>query len=654
MSRLVAARLAVVGGLVALAAGVPAAPALAAPEVRIVGIDSTPGELSVVVAAVGLPSDRELDIASTSVTVDGQVLESTATGVSENDDAAAVERTIVLAVDVSGSMAGEPIEAARIAVANLADTAPADVRVGLVTFADTAELVVPPTTDRQPLRAAAAALDVAGETAFYDGLLVALDATGSDDDVLRSVVVLSDGGDTASTATLDDVRTRLVDDIVVNAVPFATDEAQTTILEELATLAAGRTVAADDAASLVTAFQEATTDVFRQIVVTAALPEELAGQSVTLRVSVDAGGATLTDSAFTTLPRFAVEEEIVPTAPQPVPADTSALQPRQQLLLGLAGLFVALVAVLAVALGYTRPDRRQARVERQLAVYSLTPRGPRRDKETTKFGDSHVARTAVEFAGRVAQRRGFEGTLRQKLDSAGIPLKPGEWVLLHTGAAFGTALVLFALSGGKPLLALIGFAAGLLLPMAYLSIKKSARTGQFQQSLPQTLTVISGSLSAGYSLPQALDTAAREGDGPMATELNKALVQARLGMPIEDALDQVAERMGSADFAWVVIAIRIQREVGGNLAEVLSTVADTMRERERLRRQVKALSAEGRFSAYILFGLPLAMALYMLLVRYEYISQLWSDTFGIALISVAVVMQILGGVWMRKLVKMEV
>ena len=135
-------------------------------------------------------------------------------------------------------------------------------------------------------------------------------------------------------------------------------------------------------------------------------------------------------------------------------------------------------------------------------------------------------------------------------------------------------------------------------PYAYLVDQGGqAQVSSSPAQLPDTLQLLAGSLAAGYSLPQAVDTVVRESDGPMAVELNRALVEARLGVPIEDALETVARRMNSVDFAWVVMAIRIQREVGGNLAEVLTNVAATMRERERLRRQVEVLSAEGRLSA---------------------------------------------------------
>ena len=141
---------------------------------------------------------------------------------------------------------------------------------------------------------------------------------------------------------------------------------------------------------------------------------------------------------------------------------------------------------------------------------------------------------------------------------------------------------------------------------------------------------MSGSLSAGLSLAQSVDTVVREGQEPIAGEFKRVLVETRLGVSLESALDGVAERMVSKDFEWVVMAIRIQREVGGNLAELLNTVAATLRERDYLRRQVQTLSAEGKLSAYILGGLPPAMVIYMLMVRRDYVMPLFTDPMGLA------------------------
>ncbi len=165
-------------------------------------------------------------------------------------------------------------------------------------------------------------------------------------------------------------------------------------------------------------------------------------------------------------------------------------------------------------------------------------------------------------------------------------------------------LVALLLSGGNVLYMLGGLFLGGVGAWVFLSFKHRRRLKAFKNQLANTLQLMSGALSAGLSLAQSVDTVVKEGTDPMASEFRRALIETRLGVEIEDALAAIAERMGSVDFEWVVMAIRIQRQVGGNLAELLNKVAETIREREYLERQVLALSAEGRLSVWILGGLP--------------------------------------------------
>src|SRR6185312_1707485 len=206
----------------------------------------------------------------------------------------------------------------------------------------------------------------------------------------------------------------------------------------------------------------------------------------------------------------------------------------------------------------------------------------------------------------------------------------------------GLGLLFLLLSGASPVAAILGVAIGIGGPIAYLVLKESRRSSAFLEQLPDTLQLISGSLSVGHSLVQAMDAVVREELSPVSVEFNRALVETRLGVPAEDALEGIATRMGSQDFAWVVMAIRIQREVGGNLAEVLTTVAATIRERERLRRQVRGLSAEGRLSAWILGALPPVFGTYLVLVRPNYIKPLFTDPLGIVMLLVLVITMTVG------------
>jgi tight adherence protein B len=291
------------------------------------------------------------------------------------------------------------------------------------------------------------------------------------------------------------------------------------------------------------------------------------------------------------------------------------------------------------AFGIFRPSQ-ELNLDDRLAAYGSGGRAP-----TPKPEPVNMKESAVGLTQKVIGSGGFATKLDLKLDAAGLSLKPAEWVLLHAGLAFGAALVGFLLTSGGGPLTLLFLVLGVLLPWLYLGNKASRRIKAFNAQLSEALQLMSGGLKAGLSLAQAVDTIVREGTEPMAGEFRRALVEARLGVDIEDALDGVAERMSSDDFRWVVMAIRIQRQVGGNLAELMLTVAATLREREYLRRQVRTLSAEGRLSAWVLGGLPPAFMLYLVLTQGDYVAPMFHTALGWAMLVLAAVLLAFGSCW---------
>ena len=246
----------------------------------------------------------------------------------------------------------------------------------------------------------------------------------------------------------------------------------------------------------------------------------------------------------------------------------------------------------------------------------------------------------------------LEARLARRLTGAGLGLRPAEFVLLHAGLA--TVVTVVGLVVGGPVLAVCSMLVGAFAPLTYLRIRHARRLAAFASQLPETLTMVADSLSAGLTIGQAIDTVVRDGQEPITGELRRALAEQRLGVDLDDALDGIAARMGSTDFGWVVMAIRIQREVGGNLAEVLLTVAETLREREYVRRQVRTLSAEGRLSAYILGGLPVVMFGYLQLANPDFVRPLYTQLVGMLMLATAVIL-LVGGSWlMSRIVKVEV
>jgi tight adherence protein B len=259
----------------------------------------------------------------------------------------------------------------------------------------------------------------------------------------------------------------------------------------------------------------------------------------------------------------------------------------------------------------------------------------------------------VQAGGRVAEAGGFSSTLEQRLEQADFPLKGGEFVVVTMLAAFGGGLLAMLVSQPLPVMVVVAAATGAV-PFVLLKLALRRREAKLRGQLPDVLTVMASSLRAGHSFLQALDTVAKEIDEPAATEFNRVVAEIRLGRPAEDALESMGDRIGSEDFKWAVLAINIQREVGGNLAEILDTVADTIRERDKIRRDVETLTTEGRLSAYVLIAMPFVIAVYMALVNPEYIGLLFTTGIGIAMSVVAACLMVAGIFWMRKIIDIDV
>jgi tight adherence protein B len=310
----------------------------------------------------------------------------------------------------------------------------------------------------------------------------------------------------------------------------------------------------------------------------------------------------------------------------------------------LVTVFVCLLGVAFLVLGGVGPS------ERQKLVTRVERYGPHHNDERE---ENQMAQAAVGWVTQWLGSGDREQRLAKQLDLAGIKIKPAEFVVLACCGTVALAALLTVLSG-NPLGALAGLLVGALGFRLGINFKIGRRRSAFGKQLPDVLQLIAGSLSSGFSLPQALAAFASEDTQPAAAEFQRALAQTRYGVNLENALDQLADRMESTDLRWAVMAVRIQRTVGGNLAEVLSTTVTTMRERATLRGQVRALSAEGRLSGIVLILMPIAIGGWLFLTRRSYLEVLWTTTFGIIMLIGAVVMLVVGTFWMRKIINIDV
>lgn len=268
--------------------------------------------------------------------------------------------------------------------------------------------------------------------------------------------------------------------------------------------------------------------------------------------------------------------------------------------------------------------------------------------------EGDITRVALSLIDRLLRARNARPRIAEDLDRAGIALRAQEWMLIRlSGAVVGIALVFF-LTGMLIVAMPVGFLLSWVPTRLYLKIKMARRCAAFAEQMPDVLQLVASSLRSGFSLSQALDGVVREGSKPAAPEIARALAEVRLGVDLEGALDKVAERLRCQDLSWVVMAVRISRQVGGNLAEVLLTTVHTMRERGQLKRQVRALSAEGRLSAYVLVGMPIGIGFWLFMVRRDYLRPLYTTGVGVVMLSAAIFGIVVGAWWLSRIVKVEV
>ena len=422
-------------------------------------------------------------------------------------------------------------------------------------------------------------------------------------------------------------------------------------LNEIAAAGKGTVIDTQDPAALSATFASEADALARQVLVTAQLPEGKE-TSADVAVSVASGGQTYVAAAYVPV-RAASEKDETSLGPIPVRASPLAI-PTTVVLGGVAAIGLGLLAIIGLlATGGAPRKSRKDSLSDQMKAYGASA-DPQAIRALTKQ-DLSIADQAKQAAARaLATNKSLESRIAARLDGAGMAMKPAEWLLLHAGIAFAAAFVGTLLGRGNAILGAAFLAGGLLVPWLYLGIKRSRRLKAFNSGLADTLQLMSGSLSAGLSLAQSIDTIVREGSEPITSEFKRVVIESRLGVTLEDSLEGVAERMESKDFTWVVMAIRIQREVGGNLAELLLTVAATLRERDYLRRHVRALSAEGRLSCYILGALPPGFLFYLAVSKPDYVKPMYTTPIGWVLCAIMAVLLAVGVVWMSKVAKVDV
>jgi tight adherence protein B len=268
------------------------------------------------------------------------------------------------------------------------------------------------------------------------------------------------------------------------------------------------------------------------------------------------------------------------------------------------------------------------------------------DSQLTRFAGS-----AVQTIERLLRKRNVRFFNREALENAGLRLSQADFVLLVVIGSFVGALIGVVVGG--PLLAILLVLAAPFVGQLVLGFLAGKRRAKFDEQLGDILQLLSGSLRAGHSILRAIDAAANESQAPTSEEMRRVISETSLGRDLLASLNDTAERMKNEDFVWISQAIQINREVGGNLAEVLDQVNETIRERSEIKGHIKSLAAEGKFSAYILMALPVAIVALLMLTNPSYMNKMFTTPLGWIMVVASIVLMTVGGLWMRKIIDLK-
>ena len=496
--------------------------------------------------------------------------------------------------DTSARLYGASADEARRASTTYIRALPEGTRFGVVNYGQFPTVIRDISSDKNGTVAAIAAMKNDGDSPpLFDGVSLAADQFDLLANTKREILLITDGTDISSATSVADLTLVLRQrNIRVDVLSLDTFDTNQTNIDTLTSATSGNSVSSVDFKGL---------------------------RALATRVAQWA-----TPPAPIVAPKASVTNRL--------------LRSKVALFSGLAAIFAALMVV---TLSLTAPKAKK---------FNLNAKPEEKKKSVTPVAG--IAEKLSTAADNVLERQGKTRGLNSALERAGLNIRPGEFVIIAIAATMLAAAIGYVAIGG--ILGAVGLGAfvGLFGLRFFLSRKAKKRSTTFGDQLSDTLQLLASSLRAGQGLMQAIDSVAKEGDAPACDEFRRVVVEARLGRDLIDSLRAMSDRVRCEDFNWVIPAIEINREVGGDLAEVLDTVSATIRDRADIRRQVKTLSAEGRLSAYVLLGLPIAIAFMVRASNPEYIGVLQHGT-GLIIALAGVLLMVIGGFWLFSLCKIE-
>ncbi len=538
--------------------------------------------------------------------------------------------SLAVLIDASDSMRGRPLAAAEDAAQTLILAKPSRSEAAAFAFARTPYVVHGWSTDRAAFGAPLHAVSAGPGTALWDAVTMASQQLEQRHGASRAIVLLTDGHDTDSTATAATAAAAAhAAGVRVYAVALPGANVDRTDLEALVRETGGEFVQVASVARLGQVYGKLAARLRGEYMLSYTSQLRGTGRTVTVRAVV---GGTSARQAYT-----------IPPLPAGGATSVRGWWTTSQAWAALA----AAVAAMVLVGSYLVLRPRRVGAARRLRGYGLEA-GAAAPRDVLELMPRRPIRSGPRPAPTHVWSRFVTDVERAELGRRPV-------AVLATAVAGGTALAgLVALASGQPLALVAGPLVGAAGAWAYVSHRASSWYAHFDAMLPDTLAVLASSLRAGHSLLQAIDHAAQEADDRTAREWLALVQQTRLGMSIDDALDEMTVRVGNRDLQWVSLVARVQHQVGGNMAEMLDIVAETVRERQRLRMQVQTLTAQGRMTRWILTFAPFALGGVLTLLSPSYITSFLSNPTGQLLIGVAVVLVVVGSVWLKQVVEIEV
>jgi tight adherence protein B len=615
---------------IVIAALLLAAPASAANSPRLTGLDVS-----------GYPTVKVSVVTPTPSSSAPRVRENGEPVVGVKAQNLARAKSVELAIDISRSMEGTAFANAVAAARSfVASKSPAD-RIAVIGFGRRALRLTGFSSSTIDADAALGSLAVDGKqgTALYDAVALGSRSLAAEPLPGRVLIVLTDGDDTTSRATLQRAaREARNAGVTVYTIGIEGEGFSPAALQELARESGGAYFPAASSAAIDAAYRSIAEQLRRTWRITY-LSSATPGETVRLEASVRGFG---TGSIQARLPGNVSDTVVEPNGPwKLVPAFVYDHN--------LGTLFLALLvgacAILAVGLLTATPGG--TRLKRRLEPHtSATNKRRARQTPRERFAAASGMLSSTE---KWLQHLKFWAALHRLIERADLPLRTVEFFYICIGSGFVLALIAAA-AGLAPILILGVLAAGVFAPVGFVTFKAKQRLNQIEEQLPDILITIAASLKAGHSFRQGLQAVVEEGQPPAADEFKRVLTETSLGRPMDDALAEMSERVGSKNLEFVITAVTIQRQVGGSLAGIFDMVADSVRQRQQFMRKIKGLTAMGRMAAYVLVGLPFFLGFVFTLLNPTYMEPLWHSSAGHKVVLVGLAMMAVGSLILRKMV----